>query len=495
SNDPKTLNPQHSQFFKLLDDKFTASTALVLWPLLKELAGPPYGIPPYLFTAMLLIYVRFRNVPSPVEIQLNPQHKLTNISGKHLSKNIINRSNVVELHWQNDMERFFDSLVVVSGPDWNSIQPFAKLICPEARPATNPQEIDNQIYGFLAFLKNQYPLVQSAANNLKTLADGLGDKLLESDSQCLKQFLDLYASEDLEAFDAQRKVIHSELSGFKVATERINALRQLAGISAQILQMLNAFHTADVGADEELTAQKNMLQVRYKLSSMIGNETAVKALLNDTEKFLQKVKNAQEIHGPRMKEILQKLKDSLSGTSVLLKGLGKLNQITMLGPPLGDDLADRLDHLLNSIEKELTGESNLHQRLSYSPPEKETKEIQQKVKEVFEKRVAILRSQLEKVIKEKGGDNIKVLIDLLQLDKLQETAKNLTPATIDTIQKILEEARTQVVHSRALEQLAEQFPAIGREDLNRFLNELKRLLEKEFSEKTQEGKRILLTFK
>jgi len=74
-------------------------------------------------------------------------------------------------------------------------------------------------------------------------------------------------------------------------------------------------------------------------------------------------------------------------------------------------------------------------------------------------------------------------------------ATNLTPAIIETIQKILEEARTQVVRSRVLEQLADQFPAVGREDLDKFLNELKKLLEKEFADKTQEGKKILLTFK
>jgi predicted transcriptional regulator len=494
-NDPKTLNPQHSQFFKILDSRLSTNPALILWPLLKELAGCPYGIPPYLFTAMLLIYVRCRNVPTPVEIQLNPQHKLTNLSGKPLSKNLITRANVVELQWQSGMESFFDSLVVVSGPDWNSIQPYAKLLYPNAKPAAFPQEIDNQINGFLSFLKNQLPLVQSAAVNLKTLAEGLKDTLSGMDSEYLKKFADLYAADDLDTFDAQRKAIQPELPGFKSSAERVTALRQLAGISTQILQMLNALQMADVGTDEGLSAQKSMLLVRYKLSPMIGNETAVKALLNDTETFLLRVKNAQEIHAPRMMEILKKLKESLSGSSILLKGLGQLNQITTLGPPQGHDLASRLENLLNSVERELTGESNLHRSLSYNPPENEIRDIHNKIKEVFENRAAILRGQLEKVIQEKGKDQLKTLVHLIQINKLSEVATNLSPAIIGTIQKILEEARTQVVRSRVLEQVAEQFPAVGREDLDKFITELKTLLEKEFADKTQEGKKIILTFK
>jgi len=244
-----------------------------------------------------------------------------------------------------------------------------------------------------------------------------------------------------------------------------------------------------------LFVQRTMLLVRYKLSSMIGNETAVKALLNDTETFLLRVKNAQEIHAPRMREVLQKLKESLHDASILLKGLGQLNQITNLGPPQGHDLANRHESLLNSIEKELTGESNLHRSLSYSPPENDVKDIHNKIKQAFENRAAILRGQLEKAIQEKGKDQLKTLLHLIQINKLPEVATNLTPAIIETIQKILEEARTQVVRSRALEQLAEQFPAVGRDDLDKFLNELKKLLEKEFADKTQEGKKILLTFK
>jgi len=494
ADDPRKLNPQYSKFFEILDKRLASSAAVIIWPLLKELAGCPYGIPPYLFTPNLLIYVRSKNVPSPVDIQLNPQHKLTNQSDKHLSKNIITRANVVELKWQADMERFFDSIVTVSGPDWNSIQPVAKLIYADAKPATYPQEIDAQISSFMSFLKNQSPLIDSAESNLNTLADGLGDMLSDADNICLKNFKDLYAAEDLETFDAQRKVIHVDTTGFKDSVNRFTSLRQLSSLSAQILQMLSTLQKADVGTDAELFTQKDMLLVRYKLSSMIGNETAVKALLNDTDKFLQRVQNAQEVHAKRIREKLENLKNSTDATAVLFKGLGQLNQLTTLGPPQGYDLAGRFESLTDRINAELSGKSIQHRALSYIPPEDETKEMHQRIKQAFENRLAILHSQLEKVIQGKGKDNIKTLLDLIQIKKLKEVAATLTPAIIETIQKILDEARTQVVRSHALETLAEQFPAVGKEDLDKFVGELRTLLEKEF-EKSKEGKIVILTFK
>jgi predicted transcriptional regulator len=176
-------------------------------------------------------------------------------------------------------------------------------------------------------------------------------------------------------------------------------------------------------------------------------------------------------------------------------GLGLLNQLATLGPPQGHELADFLEKISIQIEKELIGSSTLHRGLSYAPPEEDVKEIQNKIRKTFENRAGILRSQLEKVIQGKEQDQIKTLIDLIQVSKLQEFAASLTPAIIETIQKILEGARTQVERTRVLETIADRFPTVGEEDLDKFLEALRLLLLKEFKEKAKTGKKILLTLK
>ena len=496
NEDPQKLNPKHSKFFKILDDRLAKTPAISIWPLLREMAGCPYGIPPHLFAAHLLCYVRYHSLPSPVEIQLHPQHNLTNQSGQPISINRITRSNVVELRWQSGMEKYFDSLVAVPGPDWNSLQPYARLLFADAKTASTPQEIDQQIENFISHLKNQLPAVKDTRTNLDTLAASLGDSLLTDDRQLLDNFIDVYGSKEIEAFDGKRKGIGPDQAAFKEAVDRLNALRDLSSKSPQIIQMYSALKDADPGTDGELTSQKDLLLVRYTLSSMIGNSTMVAGLLNDTEKFLARVENAQQVHTNRMVEILQKLKDSLDNSYPLLEGLGKLNKIDALGAPQGHDLADQFDSLSNNIEKELAGESRLHEKLSYIPPEQEVQELNQRIQRTFEKRVNLLRSQIEKAVQEKaGGDNLKTLLELLQLNKLYEVSKNLTPAIIETIKKILEEAQTKVIRSRAIDRLLEQFPALSKEEMDEFLNELRKLLEKEFEQRSEQGKRILLSLK
>jgi len=495
ADDPRRLNPQHSELFKMFDERLAQTPAVLLWPLIKEFSGCPYGIPPYLLTAMLLIYVRHRGVPTPVEIELKPDHKLTNQSGKHLAKNLITRTNVVELTWQSNIENYFNTLATVSGPNWNNIQPFAKSIWPDAKPTTHPQEIDDQISGFLAHLKNQTPLLKLAKENLQTLANGLGDAISVEDNQTLTRIIDLCAAEDLEAFDIQRKTIAVDVIGFKTVIDRVAALRQLSEKSTQVLQMFNVLQQCDTGDNEDLTAQKSLLLARYKLPSMIGSPTLVASLLNETEKFFQKLQNAQDVHAKRMLDILKKINETLGQAASLLKGLGLLNQLATLGSPQGHELADILEKLTNQVDKELTGGSTLHRGLSYKAPEEEAKDIQKKIRQAFENRSGILRSQLEKVIQGKKQDQLKTLIDLIQISKLQEFAASLTPAIIETIRKILEEARTQVERTRALQTIADKFPTVGEEDIDQFLTELRQLLQKEFKEKAKAGKKILLSLK
>jgi hypothetical protein len=495
-DEPQKMNPRHSKFFKVFDDRLVDSPTIGIWPLLREMAGCPYGVPPHLFAAQLLCYVRYRSLPAPVEIQLYPNHTITNQSGQALSLNRITRSNVVDLRWQSGIEKYFEMLVCVPGPDWNSLQPYARILFPEAKTASTPHEIDQQIDAFLSFLRNQLSSVNDAKTNLNNLAASLGGSLGADDAKLFEKFIDLFEAKELEAFDAMRKAIASDQTSFKSETDRMNELRALSSASAQIIRLHSALKDADPGSNDELSGTKMILEARYVLSSMIGNPTAVTALLNDTEKFLLKLKNAQDVHTSRVKDGLRHLKDSLANSCILLDGLGSLNRIDALGPVQGHELADQFDSLLNVIERELSGESRRHERLSYTPPEPEVKDLHQRIQRTFEKRVNLLRSQLEKAVQEKGqGDNIKTLLELLQLNKFYDVSKKLTPAIIETVKSILAESQTKIVRSSAINRLLDQFPALSKEDVDEFVTELRNLLNSEFKTKDEEGKKILLSFK
>ena len=495
AEDPKKLNPKYSRFFQLLDDRLQKSPAIIIWNLLKEMAYPPYGIPPQLCMTLLLIYVRSRVVPSQVEIQLNPQHNVVTQNGQRLKSNRITRAGVVDIKYQSDMEKHVERLIVVSGPDWNNVHPFAKLIWEDAKPASNPHDIDIQVNAFLSHMAKQAPAIHSMTVNLKALSDSTGDPLAKEDADLLQKVEELFTSEDLDVFDAKRRAFAPDIAEFKKAFDRVNALRHIAGLSTQVVSMLSQLKGADVGSDQGLLMERDLLLPRYRLTSLIGSPSGVASLLNETEKFLQHFHTAEEVQIKRNQEALEKIKTHLNETEVLLQGLGKLNQILTIGPPQGHDLADTYDTLRKIVDRELSGESTEHHKLSYVPPEDESEQLRKRIQGILSTRLSVLRGQLEKVIQERNKDDIKTLLDLLQLNKLNNVAANLTPAVIETMQKILDDANTQVIKTRVIDRITGDFSVLAQGDIDRFLAELRNLLEEEFAKQKKEGKKILLSFK
>ncbi|OQB75412.1 MAG: hypothetical protein BWX92_02642 [Deltaproteobacteria bacterium ADurb.Bin135] len=495
AEDPKKLNSKYSHFFQLLDDRLQKSPAIIIWNLLKEMAYPPYGIPPQLCMTLLLIYVRSRVVPSQVEIQLNPQHNVVTQNGQRLKSNRITRAGVVDVKYQSDMEKHVESLVVVSGPDWNNVQPFAKLIWEDAKPASNPHDIDIQVNTFLSHMAKQAPAIHSMTVNLKALSDSTGDPLAKEDTDLLQKVEELFTSEDLDVFDAKRRAFAPDIAEFKKEFDRVHALRHLAGLSTQVVSMLSQLKGADVGSDQSLLMERDLLVPRYRLTSLISSPSGVASLLNETEKFLQHLHTAEDVQRKRNQETLEKIKIHLNETEILLQGIGKLNQILTIGPPQGHDLADAYDALRKSVDRELSGESTEHHKLSYVPPKDEAEQLRKRTQGILSNRLSVLRGQLEKVIQERNKDDIKTLLDLLQLNKLNNVAANLTPAVIETMQKILDDANTQVIKTRVIDCITSDFSVLAQGDIDRFLDQLRNLLEKEFTEQKKEGKKILLSFK
>jgi len=443
-----------------------------------------------------MIYVRYRNTPSPVEIQLNPQHNITTLSGQRLAVNRITRANVIDLKWQSDLEKHFDSLVSVSGPDWNAIQPFAKLIYPDAKVATAPKEIDIQIESFFKHLKTQLPILKMSIEGLNNLAKTLNDQISQTDDLLFKKYEGLYSSADLDIFSEKIKPISGDLPKFKESFDRLCALSGLSSKTHQVIDVYRQVTAADVGESEELRTQKELLLPRFALNSMIGNPTLAAAIISDGEKYIIKFNNAKEIHGKRAIEDLKKIKEKLDTCADLLLGLGNLNKLEMLGPPQGHELVDQLDKINQEVEAEISGRSKRHEELSYMAPKSEAENIEQRINAAFDSRIRILRNQLEKAIQgNEKDDNIKTLLRLMQITKLTEIARDLSPAMLETIKRILEKAQIQVVRSYAFDRIIQKYAAIGEEDLDKLLIEMKRLLEQDFKDKSRRGKKVILSFK
>jgi len=403
---------------------------------------------------------------------------------------------VREIAWQNNIEDRFNALFEVKGPDWNTLVPYAQVFVPEARTAIQPVEIDKQTDAFMAHLKDEHSRLVGAESSLQALEKSLEQELSEAESQAFKDMKELLAATALEEFDERRRRISEELSYIRDSHGRAQKLRQLAENAAPLIQQYELLKKLDLGSSVELAAKRDILLPRFSLPALTSAPSAAGALLAECERYLDEVKSVQQVHAQRMKEELNLLSTKLGTAEKLIESLDLLNTLETLGPPQGQDLRGQTVYFGGLINKELNGESNQHEQLSYTPPRVNVDSVVSGVKYHLERRLAILRSELEKVVASaQSGDKLNTVKDLLAVSQIEEVGQKLTPILTEQIRKLLETANTVTHQSRVLDQLALKFPTVGVDDVEPVIAEFKKLLLKELGDGNKAGKKLKITLK
>jgi hypothetical protein len=496
-NDPRTLSPDHCELFEIISKRLEEKNgAIILSTLIKDLTGPPFGIPTHILAAQLLLFVRYRSQPSPVEIELNPIHKISTIKGDRLASNRITRSNVKEIVWQNGIEEYFNTLFEVKGPDWNTLVPYAQIFLEEAKSAVQPNEIDRQTDSFLAHLKEEYTSLTSAISGLRALERTLEQNISEADDQAFSDTIDLLKSEDLESFSDKLKDMTEDVTALKYIFDRAQKLKHLSQHAAELIQQYEVIRKLDLGNHVDLAADRDILLARFSIQSLTTSSNASKSLLTECEKYLQKIDSVRKVHVKRMNEELQELIKKLRSAESFVKSLELLNKLEMLGLPAGQDLPDRIRNLIHLVTNELDRISMRHEELSYFPPSKEIDSVINETKLLLEKRLAILRSELERVVQsENVSDELTKLIKLIQVGSIEEFGRKLTPSLTDAIRKVLEKSNTITMEGRVFDQLSQKFPTVGIDDIDNVVSEFRKLLLSVLGDGNKSGKKIKITLR
>jgi len=306
---------------------------------------------------------------------------------------------------------------------------------------------------------------------------------------------DLTNASDLESFDEKRRKISDDAQAIKQAYEKSQQLMRLSEMAASLIQKYESLKKLDLGSEAKLAAERDILLPRFSIHSLSTSPTAAKGLLDECEKYLEKVASAKELHAKRMKEELQKLLVRLQEVEPIVKSLELLNTLEMLGTPLGLGLSSEAAYLAKQINKELGGGSKAHEELSYRPPKTEIEGLFSSATSALQKRLSILRSELEKIIAQGENNELSAVLKLIQVGNIVEVGKKLSPVMADVMRKLLEKANTITQEGKVFDQLALKFPTIGVDDVDSVVAEFRKLLLGILGDGNKSGKKLKITLK
>jgi hypothetical protein len=185
------------------------------------------------------------------------------------------------------------------------------------------------------------------------------------------------------------------------------------------------------------------------------------------------------------------LRSKLVALDSRIRALSKLNGLSELGTPLGQDIAERANALLtqtaacpnyDSLDAALQGTPVCPAcgiTLASEPPYAQAEELRTDLDQALASQLQRLSSQtVQHILSRRTGDSVERFLKVVQASDLAGLADVLSDELVAFLRQMLSEANARVRLQPLLDRIAQAYPAdVGEKDVDGIVQDLKRLLE------------------
>ncbi len=499
---PNDFKPDSSQALKKLRELIGPRTDVPLAELKTTLCSAPYG----LTEGMVVLYVCSLVKCGGYELALNTANQITLLDQIVLSKNRLTTHALAQCEWNAKLDRaLLGARIVVSiQKGWNEVAPFTRVLDDTLKTAATPDEEPERNTEFLAVLgklNSELPNVEKHLGALSAKLNGSVPKPLTETIQRLKA---IASTASFQEFDAAVRESYPTTEEFKAAYDQFSKGRQL---SDKAFDLSNARdYLADAcDIDKPLEFDRNGLITLLAFDNLLKNPTIIQARLDDFEKWKSKYVHAYRKAHRAYYEQLEKLESEVDELRPQVKALQRMNSIEELGPPqaatlsVESDLAaidKRLDLCADALEADATTSATC-KKCGWTPemqvPTTEVGKLKQLVSTGLADRFqrfkdATIGAILKKAAEENGRADLKSLMEIIQLSKLESLSTALTDELVEFLRKLLYDENL-VQEEVSLIPIVQEVGAIEEDHIDEAVELFARLLRKAVKEaKAQHGK-------
>jgi hypothetical protein len=492
---PTIFNPSPNKVFELIENRVKAGEVQI-WKLFEELHNQ--GLTNELINLYLLAFVR--NGKPNVEISLRIGHSQ--------SVDKITSFNIPQVNWGARLENYLDTLYPSSEEGWNDILPFAKIMNPNLKTATAPDDVadqERQLLQVLDDIKNQIPRIK---DNLRILSGKLAEDIPESKTEVIEKIEEITDVKTYGEFYApfKDKDEYPDEHVLRAKFDEFEKLKAIADQSTGIVTMKSYL-------DEVLLPEKNTLSgdlliigARLKLNSLVENPALVGSIKEQFRKFKDSYQNQYQIHHRDYYKTLKVLFEKVEEADTKIAAIIRLDKILESEPCLGKVLEERHKGLAarvvpcSSKDPVSVENSPLCQdcrlTLTATPPKEEVEEFLREVEKELKSNAKKMSQALTKTILEKdSGKKLDKLIKIIQVSDLVKLSEMLSDDMIVYIKKLFKEAKVVTESVGVLSGIRERFAYVDDENVDElieaFRDELKKALKE--AKKKNPGKKIRIS--
>jgi hypothetical protein len=448
---PADFKPDASQALQRLRGLLSTRTDVQLAEVKTAFCAAPYG----LTEAMVVLYACSLIKGGGYELALNPSSPLTLIDQTPLAKNRLTTHALALCEWNAKLDKaLLGARIVVSvQKGWNEVLPYARILDDTFKTAATPDEEplrNAELLVPLAKLTAELPEVEK---HLGTLAPKLGGSVPKALTEIVQRLKALAATASFQEFDAAVRESYPTPEDFKAAFAQYGKGRQLSG-RAFDLSSARDYLAGACAVDSSLEIDRQGLLTLLAFDTLLKDPGLILARLESFEKWKGKYAQAYRKAHRAYYDGLKKLETEMVSLRPQVRALVKMNSIVELGPPLAatlsaaEDLAaiDKRLHICpDAVDANVTT-SGTCPKCAWTPdaqaPAAEAAKLKQLVGTGLADRFQRFKDATIKGIRHKAAEtdaraDLKSLIEMIQLSKMDSLATVLTDDLVSFLRKLL----------------------------------------------------------
>jgi len=448
---PSEFKPDACQALQKLREVVGHRTDVQLAEIKTAFCAAPYG----LTEAMVVLYTCSLIKGGGYELALNLSSPITLIDQTPLPKNRITTHSLALCEWNAKLDKaLLGARILVSvQKGWNDVLPYARVLDDALRTVATPDEEPVRNTELLVILGKLATELQEVEKHLGMLAPKLEGTVPKSLNELNQRLKSLASTTSFQEFDAAVRVSYPSLDDFKAAFAQYANARQLSGRAFDLSNARDYVGGACV-VEKSLEFDRKALLTFLTFDTLLKDPAQIPARLESFEVWKGKYAQAYRKAHRACFEGFQKLESEIAGLRPQVRALVKMNSITELGPPLAttltaaEDIAaiDRRLHVCpDAVEVNVTASATCP-KCNWTPemeaPTSEAAKLKQLVGTGLADRFqrfkdATIGAILHKAAEAEDRADLKSLMEIIQLSKMDSLASVLTDDLVAFLRKLL----------------------------------------------------------
>jgi hypothetical protein len=487
---PGEFNPTSSQALAKIRQHMSDKTDVSLANLKLAFCLPPYGLTDSLVTLYAFALVK----SGGFELALKPGSGFTLSNGKSLPGDRVTPHTLPFCEWNGKLDKALlgARLAQSTQKGWNEILPYARVLDPNLKTATTPEEElarNEALVESLGKLKIEIPEVEK---NLGSLATVLGSQIPVALREVFARVKAIAATATYQEFDATVRENYADKDLFAAAYAQFVNSRGVSDQAFTLSQIVDYLRracdiNASLGVEQRSLLEMLDLQSVLKDSSLMGPRQ--EGFDRWKTRYVQAYRKAHRSHY----EAIDELSHELDSLRPKVTALIRMNSITELGPPLiaSTGIVEGLKHLDDELRRcadadqaSVAGTDPICPKCHWHPaivlPADELQRLTTLTSQGLDDRFlrfkdatisAILRNAAEK--NRKAG--LKELLDIIQLANSDKLANLLNDDLVAFLRKTLHDENL-VSEQVSLVPIVQQVGAIEEGRVDEAVSTIARLL-------------------